>query len=220
MPSGTRYNRHFLRRSARFLAETGIRQFIDLGSGIPTVGNVHEVVQAVDSECRVVYVDQEWVAVKHAELLLSDQRNVAIAQEDMRDAARVLGSAPVNELLDLSKPVAVLMYAVLHFVADSDNPAGIVAAYRDATVPGSYLAMSHGTIDHDPDRLADAAKLYQQSTTPVYVRTREQVLDFFDGYEVLDPGVVYSPQWRPEDPEDVPERPELAAIHAAVGRRL
>ncbi|MGH3623693.1 MAG: SAM-dependent methyltransferase, partial [Sciscionella sp.] len=216
--SVARYNRGFLRRSARLLAESGIRQFLDLGSGIPTAGNVHEVVHRVDPSCRVVYVDNEWIAAAHSKLLLESQGNVAFEHEDLRDVSRVLKTSAVSELLDLSQPVAVLMYAVLHFIPDSDHPADIVAAYRDATAPGSYLAISHGTIDHDPERLADVAQLYQRSTTPLYVRTHTEVRELFAGYELLDPGVVYTPQWRPEAPDDVPENPELATFYAAVGR--
>lgn len=217
--SVARYNRGFLRRSARLLAELGVRQFLDLGSGIPTAGNVHEVVQKVARDCRVVYVDHEWVAVKHSELLLQGNDNVGIVQEDVRDVHRLLRTVSQRRLLNFDEPVAVLMYAVLHFIPDSDNPAGIVAAYRDATVAGSYLAMSHGTIDHDPDRLADTAAMYKKSASPLYVRTKDQVLALFDGYRLLDPGIVYTVQWRPDDPEDLPHQPELATFYACVGQR-
>jgi hypothetical protein len=217
--SVARYNRGFLRRSAQLLAQNGVRQFLDLGSGIPTAGNVHQVVQKVDPDCRVVYVDHEWVAVKHSELLLQDSDNVGVVQEDIRDVSRLLETVSERGLLDLEQPVAVLMYAVLHFIPDSDDPAGIVAAYRDATVPGSYLAISHGTIDHDPERLGETAKMYQQSTTPLYVRTKNEVLRMFEGYTLLAPGIVYTVQWQPDDPEDIPEHPELATFYACVGQR-
>lgn len=211
-PNVARLNRQFLRRSVRFLAEAGVRQFLDLGSGIPTAGNVHDIAQAVDPECRVVYVDHEWVAVKHAELLLAKADNVAVAQEDLRQSVRVLDAA--SALLDFEEPIAVLLYAVLHFVPDSDDPWQIVAAYRDATTPGSYLAISHVT-----DRVVEAERLYRQSTTALTMRDRATVTGFFDGYDLLEPGVVYLPEWRPDDPSDVPEQPELADLYAAVGRK-
>jgi SAM-dependent methyltransferase len=218
--SVVRHNRGFLRRSVRFLAESGVRQFLDLGSGIPTVGNVHEVVQRIDPECRVVYVDREEIAVAHARLLLRDVPNATVTQHDIRDAAAVLDDPATRGLLDFSQPIAVLMYAVLHCFSNSDSPVRIVAEYRDATSPGSYLAISHPTIDHDPVRLGEATEVYEKNATPVVLRTRQQVNDFFAGYEILDPGIVHTPEWRPENPADVPNPPSLAACYAAVGRRL
>jgi hypothetical protein len=206
-------NRSFLRRAVKYLAEQGVRQFLDLGSGIPTVGNSHEIAQAVDPDCRVVYVDFEAVAVAHSELILQDNPNADIVRADLREPNSVLEHPKTTALLDFSQPVAVMMFASIHFVADADHPEEIIAAYRDATAPGSYLALSHGTEDDRPE-VGDAVAEYNATANPAILRTRAQVRKFFQGYELVEPGLVFTPEWHGE--LDVVD-PWRAGCYAGVG---
>jgi S-adenosyl methyltransferase len=212
-------NREFLQRVVRFLAtEAGITQFLDLGSGIPTVGNVHEVAQGVDSNNRVVYVDHEPVAVAQSQRLLADNPYAAVIHADVRDHETVLNHPHTLRLLDLSKPVAVLMLQVLPFIPDADEPAQVVAAYRDACVPGSYLALAHSlSFDYWPGAVAEAVEMYTKSTHPLNLRTPDQVAAFFDGYELVEPGVVFTAVWRPEKPVTDDEAIGSRAV-AGLGR--
>ncbi len=190
-------NRGFLLRSVSFLVEQGVRQFVDLGSGIPTVGNTHEVAQRIDPGVRVVYVDNESVAVAHSELILQDNENAGILREDVRDVHSVLRHPVTRRLIDFDEPVAMLMFAVLHFVSDEDDPYRLVARYRDATVPGSWLAISHATSDGRPE-IAEALSQYVRTASPVTERNRADVSQFFDGYDLVPPGLVFTREWRPE----------------------
>ncbi len=209
-------NRSFLRRSSKFLAEQGIRQFLDLGSGIPSAGSTHEVVQAVDPACRVVYVDFEAVAVAHSELMLSDNDNADILRADYRNVPSVLNSPVTRSQIDFTEPVGLLMYTAMHFVAESDNPKDLVAAYRDATVAGSYLALSHATADDRPE-MEDIATAYGQTANAVVMRNRDRVATFLEGYELVEPGLVFTAQWRGE--LDVCD-PWRSGAYAAVGRKI
>ena len=209
-------NRAFLRRAVRFLAESGIDQFLDLGSGIPTVGNTHQIAQAVNPDAHVVYVDQEPVAVAHSEMMLADNPSADIVRADVRQPGLVLNDPRTRALLDFSRPVAVLMFAVIHFMPRDDDPATMVRAYRDATVPGSYLALSHGTSDgrRDMDELAE--EYSSRATADAVMRTRAEVAEFFDGYDLVEPGLVFSAEWRGE--LDVCE-PWRSAVYAGVGKK-
>ncbi|GAA4617521.1 SAM-dependent methyltransferase [Saccharopolyspora hordei] len=220
LPLVMQANRAFLRRAVQVCAERGIRQFLDLGSGIPTVGNVHEVAQAAAPGARVVYVDTDPVAVAYSRKLLRDNPDATIVDADLRDPERVLGSPEVTELLDLSEPVALMMVAVLHFVPDSDAPRKVVARYREALAPGSYLVISHASHEGRPDVGPAHADLYRERTaTPLTMRSTEEVTGFFDGFELVEPGVVFLPQWRPATPGDVEEHPERFTGLAGVGRK-
>ncbi len=190
-------NRGFLRRVVAVLAEQGIRQFIDLGSGIPTVGNTHEVVQRIDPGARVVYVDNEAVAVAHSELILEGNENADILRADIRDVSRVLDHDVTRRLIDFDQPVALLMFAVLHFLSDQDDPYRLVAAYRDATVLGSCLALSHVTTDGRPE-VGDVLTRYSRSASQVTERNLAGVTRLFAGYDLVSPGVVFTREWRPE----------------------
>jgi hypothetical protein len=217
--NAARQNRAFLGRAVRFCVAQGIRQFLDIGSGIPTVGNVHEIAQRAAPGSRVVYVDNESIAVAHSELMLSDNDLAAVTAGDLSDPEGVLGSEPVRRLLDLDQPIAVLMAAVLHFVPDSADPYGSVARYVSAMTAGSYLVLSHAA-RVDLQRSQDGWKMYDKSTTPGGGRTREEVAAFFAGTEIVAPGVVWTPQWRPDRASDVGENPELALVYAGVGHRV
>ena len=220
MPDGralARANRAFLQRSVRFLAGTGVVQFLDIGSGIPTVGNVHEVAQKVAPDARVMYVDMDPVAVSHARALLTDNPRATATRGNLRDPGRILADPQVRDLLDLDRPVAVLLLAVLHFVADADRPEAIVAELRDALAPGSYLVISHGT---DAGRSTEELEhVYRRTVTPLAMRDREQVRALFAGWELIDPGVVWAPEWRPDEPEEVGEHPERSGSYVGVGRK-
>ena len=191
-------NRAFLRRVVRHLAgAAGVRQFIDLGSGLPTQGNVHEIAQAAAPEARVVYVDNDPMVVAHSRALLAGDNTVAI-EGDLRQPDKVLQHPDVRELIDFGRPVALLMLAILHFLPDDEDPFGIVARYRDALPAGSHLAISHGTRDIperpdlSPEEMAvmgtKVEQLYQLTTASLVTRTRAEVERFFDGLELLEPG--------------------------------
>lgn len=215
-----RTNRSFLRRAVRALAEAGVDQFLDLGSGIPTVGSVHEVARTLNPDARVVYVDVEAVAVAQSRAILAGTPNTAVIAADMRQPDQVLGHPDLRALLDLNRPVAVLMVAVLHFVPDSQDPASIVGAYRDAIAPGSYLVVSHGSLEglSDADR-ADAqraATVYDRTPSPVVLRSRDEVAGLLAGFDLLEPGVVQLREWRPAP--GAPDPDERDCGFGVVGR--
>jgi hypothetical protein len=216
-PKIARTNRAFLRRAVRYCLDNGVRQFLDIGSGIPTAGNVHEIVQRIDPSARVVYVDIEPVAVAHTELILADNENADVVRGNLLEPDELLSSAPARRLLNLDEPVAVLMVAVLHFLNDDTGPHAAVARYVDAVTPGSYLVLSHIAAD-DTDEQSQARNLYQKDAIPILGRTREQLAAFFTGMEILDPGIVWTPQWHPETNDNITE-PERSKAYAAVGRK-
>ena len=195
-------NRAFLRRVVqRLVTVHGITQFLDLGSGVPTVGNVHEIAQSASLDARVVYVDIDPVAVAHGQKLLADNPQAAVVTADLRRPHAVLEHPQTRALLDLRKPVAVLMIAVLHFVADDEHPDQIIEGYRDAIIPGSYLALSHAAPDlAHPTEQADMVDDYTRSVNVPFVnRTREQIAAWVkDGFTVQEPGIVPVNEWHPD----------------------
>jgi SAM-dependent methyltransferase len=218
LPRIMQANRAFLRRAVRHLVAQGIDQFLDIGSGIPTAGNVHEVAQAAVPGARVVYVDIDPVAVAHARALLADDPRTGVVQGDFTDVEAVLGDPTTRSLLDLSRPVGVLVVALLHFVGDERRPADVLARYRAAMAPGSHLVLSHASADGAPDRADEHQSLYRRTATPMTMRSRDEVAALLDGFTVVEPGIVFLPQWRPDDP--VPAaNPERFTGYAAVGRR-
>ncbi|MFD9733799.1 SAM-dependent methyltransferase [Umezawaea sp. NPDC059074] len=202
MAGAARANRDFLRRAVRYLAGEGIDQFLDLGSGIPTVGNVHEIAQQVNPDSRVAYVDVEPVAVAHSIALLAKDPLTVAVQADLRDPDAVLANQEIRALLDFDRPIAVLLAAALHFVPDSDHPHAAVARYRDAVVPGSYLAISHGSLDGVPQDSVTSGErvqaVYQRTDAQLVLRSAAEIARFFDGLDLVDPGVVLLPEWRPD----------------------
>lgn len=214
-----RANRAFLGRAVRFCVNAGIRQFLDIGSGIPTVGNVHEIAQKMAPECRIVYVDNEPIAVAHSETILEGNDNAAVLQADLCDPETILSSASVRRLIDFDEPMALLMVAVLHFVPEPSDPRSAIARYLAPMASGSYFVVSHGTSHGFDDMPPGADREYDRTTTPFISRTRQQVQDLMAGTELVEPGLVWTPQWRPDSPEDVGDRPELMAIFAGVGRK-
>ena len=218
MRETVRANRAFLRRAVRFLAAQGITQFLDIGSGIPTQGNVHEVAQQASPGARVVYVDTDPVAIAHSKAILAGNPDAAIIDADLREPEKILAHDVTRQLLDLSQPTALLLGAVLHFIGDGEDPHGIVATLRDGLAPGSYLVASHATDDESTAQLQAAGKAYNaKSAVHLRMRSRPEVSRFFDGFELMEPGVVWLPLWRPDSPADVPADPSRLAGWVGVG---
>ncbi len=193
-------NRRFLRRVVRFLAgEAGISQFLDIGVGLPTQGAVHEVAHEINLGTRVVYADYDPVVVRHGQALLTVADRSIMVHGDLRRPAELLALPEVNAHLDFGKPVAVLLIAVLHFLPDDADPAGVIACLRDSLAPGSYLAITHTSGDFVPDKAAieRALAVYQQASEPMWPRSRAQILAFLDGFDLIPPGLVPKHQWRP-----------------------
>jgi hypothetical protein len=214
-----RENRAFLQRAVRFLAASaGIRQFIDIGTGIPSAGNVHEVAKRAGHPARVVYVDNDPIVHVHASALLTGDGNTGIVLADLREPEKILSHPGLKELIDLNQPVALLLIAVMHFIASSEAPARIVATFREALPPGSYLALSHGTSDFHPgDTVNVAAAVYDKATAPLVLREHADVLRFFDGFDLVEPGLVQVPLWRSD--HQPPRDLRKIAIYGGVGRK-
>lgn len=200
-------NRGFLQRAAGWLAERGVRQFLDLGAGLPTQNNTHEVVQRIDPAARVVYVDNDQQVVTHAKSLLGGTANVAVLQGDLRAPREVLESVRLSGLIDVREPVGVLVVAVAHFVSDEEDPWAAVQGFMRGVTPGSYLALSHITADNQPDGPVQAIyDVYAQGTTQIYLRPKAAVSRFFAGLELVPPylgsdaEVTYVGDWGADDP--------------------
>jgi SAM-dependent methyltransferase len=213
-------NRAFLGRAVRFLAAAGIGQFLDIGSGIPTAGNVHEVAQQADPNARVVYADADPVAVAHSRAILAGNENAAIIEADLREPEKILAHADVRRLIDSGQPTGLLLVAVLHFLDDADDPRQIVATLRDALAPGSHLVLSHANNESRPGVAQAVEKVYRRGVTARgRFRSRAEILRFFDGFEIVEPGLTYLPAWRPDSPADVPSDPGKLWFLAGVGRK-
>ncbi len=214
---GAKENRAFLQRAVRYLAaEAGIRQFLDIGTGLPTQGNVHQVAQAVAPDARVVYVDHDPVVHVHANALLADNTTSIAVLADLREPEVILRHAEVRRLLDFDQPIAILLVAVLHFIRDAEDPPGIVARLRDAMAPGSFLVVSHATGDFHPHAGAKVAKVYQHASAPLLLRGHSQIARFFDGFDLVEPGLVEPVAWRPDKG---PVSPSAGGFYSGVGRR-
>lgn len=216
-----RANRSFLGRVVRFMIGQGIRQFVDIGSGIPTQDNVHEVAQRAADDTRVVYVDNDPVAVGHSRAMLAGNDRTAIVQEDMRRPDDIFANPIVREMVDLDRPVGLLCFYVLHFVTDAEDPAAVTAAMRDHVAPGSYLALSHITRHGQRDADVEAGeKLYKRASSPIRIRDRNEIEAMFTGFELVEPGVVFLPEWRSDGPGALYEDdPRKSWALAGVGRK-
>lgn len=221
MTLGSRANRAFLRRVVRFLAAQGMDQFLDVGSGLPTVGNVHETAQAANPAARVVYVDIDPVAVAHSIAILEGNPNATAIQADARLPHQILDHPEVKRLLDFRRPMGILVVGVLHFLVDDEEAYGAVHTLRDAAAPGSYVAISHLSYDEAPRETAERLdQLGARSSISARARSREEILPFFDGLAWVEPGLVRQPLWRPEGPDDLfLDCPERVLGWGGVGRK-
>jgi SAM-dependent methyltransferase len=189
-------NRAFLVRAVRFLRDAGIRQFLDIGTGLPTSPNTYEVAQEGNSDARVVYVDNDPIVFRHAQARMSDDKNVAVVEADLRDVDQVLARA--GEHLDFSQPVGLLFIAVLHCITDDDDPAGIAARYLAALAPGSYVVISHSTDEFAPERTHAASKAAAERGATWLPRPKDEIARLFNGRTPIDPGLVLVSAWRPD----------------------
>ncbi|MFB9831366.1 SAM-dependent methyltransferase [Actinoallomurus acaciae] len=193
-----RENRAFLGRAVRYVAGQGVRQFIDLGAGLPTQGNVHEIARQVSREARVVYVDNDPVVAAHGRALLAEDGSTTIIERDVRKPDEILDDPALTRLIDLREPVAVLFVAVLHFISDAEYAARIIQRFRAAMAPGSYLVIAHGTRAAGAVAVSTMTKTYETATEKVSLRDPEEIVRFFDGFDLVEPGAVHLPWWHPE----------------------
>lgn len=220
LPKIMQANRAFMRRAVRFAVDEGITQFLDIGSGIPTFGNVHEVAQAASPDARVVYVDHDPVAVAHSQAVLEGNEGADVVAGDLRKPREILASSEVERLIDLNRPVALLLVAILHFVEDEDDPYDVVAQLRDALAPGSMLLLTHASYEGIPlpeERAKGTVDVYKDIRNPLIMRSRDTIARFFEGYDMVEPGLVPMPLWRPDTaPDD--DDPWAFSGFAGVGR--
>jgi hypothetical protein len=220
MPDVARANRAFLGRAVRFLADAGVRQFLDIGSGVPTAGNVHEVARDVAPEARVVYVDTDPVAIAHSKSILAGDDRATIIEADLREPETILCHPEIDQLIDFDQPVGLLLVSVLPFIRDEENPGDLVKTLTRPLVSGSYLTISHATSDHRPASAVEAVrKLYARATASANLRGHAEIRGFFDGFDLIEPGLVFVPLWRPDRPAPFIDRPERSLNYAGVGRK-
>jgi hypothetical protein len=197
---GVMRNRAFLRRAVLFLIEQGIRQFLDLGSGILTVGNVHEIAQQADPACRVVYVDVDPVAAAHSQFMLEGNDRAVMVEADVGDVSSVLGAEQTKSTLDFSQPIGILAVTIGHFISPEQDPVRVFGAYHDAVVPDSYLAMTHLTEDFAPTKIKQVTEMAKKAKVSLFPRTRAEVLDLLAGFELVEPGVDHHRAMAPRPP--------------------
>lgn len=211
------YNRDFLRRTILFAVESGIRQILDIGCGIPTAGSVHDVVSKTGQPCRVVYVDNKPQAVVHMQYSLKNESGIAAIQADFREPAAILDHRMTRELIDFDEPVMILMLAFLHFVPDRDQPERLVKIFQDAVVPGSQLAVSHATDGIRSREMRELEKVYTDRCTPAYARPTAWIDGLFGDWTPAQPGNCFVSQWRPD--ESVPDHPERFIFYGGVATK-
>jgi hypothetical protein len=218
-------NRGFHGRAARWMAEHGIRQFIDIGAGLPTMENTHQVVQRITADARVVYADNDGDVVTHARALLADGPNVTAIDADVRDPDSIVSNGDLRGLIDFGEPTGLLITAVLHFVSDDADPLGLVKRLMVALAPGSYLALSHVTADGIPPAAIQAGReIYEQSTEMIYLRSKAEIEQFFAGLDLVQPypecpaGISFVGEWGCVDPE-LADSDGSRVMYCGVGQR-
>jgi O-methyltransferase involved in polyketide biosynthesis len=210
-------NRRFLGRAVRFLAAQGICQFLDVGAGLPTQENVHQIAQQTVPDARVLYVDNDPAVIAQGQALLTNESHVAMAQGDLRQPAGILALPEAHGLLNFRQPVALLLIGVLYFVSDDEDPYGMVTRLRDALAPGSYLAISHATSDTmPPEEQVEGTRIYNRASSGMTLRTRVQIERFLDGFDPVEPGLVLVSRWRPDG--RLPSSAETPAMFGAIGQ--
>ncbi|MFG2477809.1 SAM-dependent methyltransferase [Streptomyces fagopyri] len=212
---GLRANRAFLQRAVRYVVGSGVRQILDVGTGLPTSPNVHETAQAVAPDVRIAYVDNDPIVNAHANALVSRSGATSVVLADLRDPMAIVDHPDVRRVIDFDEPVALLLVAVVHFLTNADNPEQVVATLRDALPAGSFLVLSHATGDF-ADR-SDAQAVYNKATASLNLRGRAAVERFFDGFELVEPGLAQVPFWRPDGPP--PARSGEIGFYGGVGRK-
>jgi SAM-dependent methyltransferase len=219
LPLMMRINRAFLRRAVRFAARQGVTQLLDIGSGIPTVGNSHQIAQQEDAAARVVYVDIDPVAVTHSRAILAEDPATVVLQADLRDPDQILNDESVRDMIDFDRPVAILLVAVLHFIDDEDDPKGLVARLYDAVAPGSILIISHASQDGQRELAETHQRLYARTPTPMTMRSRSHIRDLFGDFELVEPGVVPIQEWHPASPAELIDDSKRMVGFAGVGMK-
>ncbi|WP_055591001.1 SAM-dependent methyltransferase [Streptacidiphilus griseoplanus] len=214
---GARLSRAFLARGVRALAEQGVTQFLDIGSGLPTAQNTHQVAQSVLPEARVVYVDHDPMVLTHARALLADNPHTTVVEGDVREPAELLGRPEVAEFLDWRRPVGLLMVGLVHHLHDSEDPAGLVRTYVDRLPPGGHLLLSH--FCNATPEARQLEKEIQQTLGSGRMRDRAEIEGFFDGLELLEPGVVPVVRWRPYEPVPEPSTASTLLVFGGLGRK-
>ncbi|MEU5635742.1 SAM-dependent methyltransferase [Streptomyces rishiriensis] len=213
-----RANRRFMHRAVRHVvAEGGVRQILDIGTGLPTEPNVHQIARAIAPDTRVAYVDNDPIVSTHSRSLLDDDEHTSVVLADLRDPRAVLGHPDVRRVIDFDEPVALLLVAVLHFVTDEEDPDGVVATLLEALPTGSHLVLSHATVDIHDDAREDAVNVYRNATATMNPRSHARVLSFFGDLTLTEPGLVLVPDWRPDEPE--PHDAPPIGIYGGVGRK-
>ncbi len=214
-------NHSFVQRAARFLAAAGLRQFLVLGTGLPTQGNVHEVVREASPDAKVVYADPDPVVATHARALLEEAGRVAFAEVDLLRPAELLAMPEVRQLIDLTEPVGVMVGSVLHFVDDDDNPQAVIKILRDAVAPGSYLVLAHGVHSLGNEEAEENVRdvFRGSSTGGAKGRTREEIRAMFGEFELVEPGLVPVSEWRPDEEPLIGETPPPGYLLVGVGRK-
>jgi SAM-dependent methyltransferase len=211
--TAVRENRTFLGRAVRYLvAEAGIRQFLDIGTGLPSANNVHEVAQDLAPDCRVVYVDNDPIVLAHARALLTSapEGRTAYIHADLHDPDKILGDPVTRDTLDFTRPIALMLVAILHFLPDADDPRRIIRALLDALPSGSYLVASHVTPEHDPDGVLGLERTYRAAGVPTQTRVVDDFADLaFTGLDLVDPGLTLVSEWRPDSTGPLPLASEV-----------
>ncbi|MFG3200829.1 SAM-dependent methyltransferase [Streptomyces sp. NPDC048192] len=210
-----RANRAFLQRAVRYVVGSGVRQILDVGTGLPTSPNVHEVAQELAPDVRVAYVDNDPIVKAHGDALLNRAGTTSIVLADLREPQSVVDHPEVRRVIDFGRPVALFLVAVLHFLRDADEPERVVATLRDALPAGSFLVLSHATGDF-ADR-SEAEAVYDNASASMNLRSRDQVARFFDGFDLVEPGLVQVPFWRPDSTP--PAGSEEIGFYGGVGRK-
>jgi hypothetical protein len=211
-----RQNRAFLGRAVTFCAEQGTTQFLDIGSGLPTMDNVHEVARRANPEASVVYVDNDATALTHANALLATSDGVVAMYGDVREPTKILADVREQGLLDLTKPFVVLLAAIFHFITDDEDPIGIVRTFAEAMPAGSYLILTTAHHDSKPEESARATRMYRRASSPMVTRSKRDIAVFFEGFELAEPGLACTCEWRTTEP---PEYDDRADLYGGVGRK-
>ena len=213
------WNRAFLRRVVRYLInEAGIRQIVDIGAGLPTVGNTHEIARDASPDVRVVYVDHDPVVLAHARSMLHNVPDTAIIEQDLLEPDEILGDPVLRGLIDFREPTAFLFLSILHFVSDESDPAGLIAALLDPFPGGSHVAISHATPDTVPE-VNDVERVFDEATEQAHVRSRSAVMKLVSGLELVEPGLTWPPEWRPDPGDVVPPNAAESYYCVVVARK-